>query len=116
MPSKPNPEETRRHGEEELDTLRGMVLAWRADYFQSAPARGGQDYLFLCEEFSEEIEGYIYPYVRRMMETDHLDQDQARKFLDFCFRQVLELQDYLDLGDGSPDKGDSVLVHGDSSN
>ena len=103
MPLKLNLEETRRHGVEELDTLRGMVLAWREHYFQSAPAQGGQDFLFLCQDFSDEIEDYIYPYVRRMLGTDHIDQDQARAFLDFCYRQVLELQDYLDMGDGSPD-------------
>jgi len=104
MPSKLSPEEdVRRHGGEELETLRGMVLAWRADYFQSAPARGGQDYLFLCQDFSCEIEEYVYPYVRRMLETDHIDQAQARELLNFCYRQVLELQNYLDLGDGSPD-------------
>jgi hypothetical protein len=103
MLSKLNLEESRRHGVEELDTLRGMVLVWREDYFQSAPPRGGQEYLFLCEDFAYEIEEYIYPYVRRMVVTDHLDQDQARGFLDFCFRQVMELRDYLDIGDGSPD-------------
>jgi hypothetical protein len=103
MLSKLSLEETRRHGVEELETLRNVVLAWRADYFQSAPAQGGEDYLFLCQDFSDEIEEYVYPYVRRMLGTDHIDQDQAREFLDFCFRQVLELQDHLDIGDGSPD-------------
>lgn len=103
MPSKLNLEETRRHGEEELETLRGMVLAWREDYFQSAPPGGGEDYLFLCEDFSQEIEEYIYPYVRRMVVTDHLDQAQAGEFLDFCFRQVLDLKDHLDMNNGSPD-------------
>lgn len=103
MPSKLNLEETRRHGVEELETLRGMVLAWRKDYSQSAPPRGGEDYLFLCQDFSYEIEEYVYPYIRRMVMTDHLDQEQASEFMDFCYRQVLELRDYLDLGNGSPD-------------
>ena len=102
MPLKQNPEETRRHGVEELETLRRMVLAWREHYFRSAPARGGEEYLFLCRDFSQEIEEYIYPYVSRMVVTDHIDRDQAREFMGFCFQQVLELQDYLDIGDGSP--------------
>ncbi|MEW6660081.1 MAG: hypothetical protein AB1424_15595 [Thermodesulfobacteriota bacterium] len=100
---KQNLEETRRHGVEELEILRNMVLAWREDYFQSAIPGGGEDYLFLCEDFSQEIEEYIYPYIRRMVVTDHLNQAQAGEFLDYCFRQVLELKEYLDLGDGSPD-------------
>jgi hypothetical protein len=102
MPLKQNLEETRRHGVEELETLRRMVLAWRENYFQSAPARGGEDYLFLCRDFSQEIDTYIYPYVSRMLGTDHIDQEQAREFMDFCYRQVLELQDYLEIGDESP--------------
>jgi len=103
MPSRLSPEDIRRHGAEELGTLRGMVLTWRKDYFLSAPARGGQDFLFLCQDFSYEIEEYIYPYVRRMLGTEHIDQDQASEFMDFCHRQVLELRDYLDIDDGSPD-------------
>lgn len=102
MPSKLSPEDISRHGVEELETLRSMVLAWREDYFQSAPARGGDDYIFLCQDFSYEIDEHIYPYVRRMLGTDHIDQGQAREFLDFCYRQVLELHDYLEIGDGSP--------------
>jgi hypothetical protein len=103
MPSKHYPEETRRHGVEELEILRGMVLAWREHYFQEAPPRGGEEYLFLCQDFSQEIEEYIYPYISRMVVTDHLDQGQAREFMDFCFQQVLDLQDHLDIGNGSPD-------------
>jgi hypothetical protein len=102
MPSKLNLEETRRHGGEELETLRGMVLAWKEDYLQSAPHRGGPEYLFLCQDFSQEIEEYIYPYISRMVVTDHLDQGQAREFLDFCYRQVLELQEHLEIDDESP--------------
>ena len=102
MLSKPSLDETRRHGVEELDTLRGMVLAWREHYFQAAPARGGKEYLFLCQDFTQEIEEYICPYINRMVVTEHLEPDQAQEFLDFCFRQVLEFQDYLDLGDESP--------------
>ena len=92
---KPNLEESRRHGVEELQTLRGMVLAWREGYLQTAPPGGGEEYLFLCEDFHLEIEEYVYPYLRRMVITEHIDEVQAGELLEFCSRQVSELREYL---------------------
>lgn len=81
-------------GAGELEVLKGMVLAWKEDYSRSASPGGGDEYL--CQEFSLEIEEYVYPYLRRMIETDHISQDQARKFLNFCYRQVMELHDLIE--------------------
>lgn len=92
---KPNLEESRRHGVEELQTLRGMVLGWKEGYLQTAPPGGGEGYLFLCQDFSLEIEEYVYPYLRRMVITEHIDEVQAGELLDFCSRQVSALRDYL---------------------
>ena len=72
-----------------------MVLAWRESYFGSAPPKGGSDYQFLCSEFTFEIEEHIYPYVRRMLITQHIDPEQVAIFMDFCFQQVRDLQAYL---------------------
>jgi hypothetical protein len=102
MPSRLKPEDIRRHGVEELETLRNMVQNWRENYIQEAPAGGGKDYLFLCDDFTWEIEEFVYPYVRRMVVTDHIDQTQAQEILDFCYRQVLELRSHLNIGDESP--------------
>ncbi len=89
-----NPEAFRKDGVDELEILRRMVLAWKEDYLQSASPDGDGEYL--CQDFSYEIEEYVYPYVRRMLITDHIDQGQASEFLDFCFRQVLELREFLE--------------------
>ena len=83
-------EDTKAAGAGELEVLRGMVLAWKEDYSGSVPPEGGGEYL--CQDFSYEIEEYVYPYLRRMIVTDHISQDQASEFLDFCHRQVMELR------------------------
>jgi len=95
-----NPEELRKDGVEELEVLRRMVLAWKEDYLRSAPSEGAGEYL--CGDFSYEIEEYVYPYLRRMCVTEHIDQAQASEFLDFCYRQVHELRDYLKEVEESP--------------
>jgi hypothetical protein len=97
-----SPEEIRQHGLEELDTLRWRVQLWRDDYIQAAPAGGGEEWLFLSRDFVGEIEDYLYPYIRRMVETDHIDQAQASEFLDFCYRQVLEFIEHLGIETSLP--------------
>ena len=88
-----NAEDIKEAGAQELQVLRGMVLTWKDDYCRSVPPGGGSEYL--CSDFSCEIEEYFYPYVRRMVITQHIDQAQAGEFLEFCSQQVLELRDYL---------------------
>jgi len=96
MLSNPSSKEVARvHGAEEIVLLRQRVRLWRDDYIQSAPPRGGEDYLFLEHEFIQEVEEYIYPYVRRLRETDHLDQDQVNEFMDYCYQQIYALREYL---------------------
>jgi hypothetical protein len=87
-------EDTKIVGTDELQILKGMVVAWKEDYSRSVPPDGGGEYL--CQDFSFEIEEYLYPYLRRMVETDHISQDQAREFLEFCYRQVMELRDLVE--------------------
>jgi hypothetical protein len=87
-------EDPQEVGTDELQVLKRMVLAWKEDYTGSVPPDGGGEYL--CQDFSYEIEEYLYPYLRRMVETDHISQDQAREFLEFCYRQVMELRDLIE--------------------
>ena len=77
----------------ELDALRGMVLAWKENYLRWASPEGGDE--FLAEEFSNEIQTHVYPYVRRLYETNHLQEREIREFLDFCYAQVEDLLDSL---------------------
>ncbi len=95
-------EEIRQHGREEIEVLRTRVALWKEDYLSQAPAGGGNAYLFLCREFSGEIDEYLYPYVRRMLETEHISKEQAAEFLNFCYRQVQEVAEHLDITEEAP--------------
>ena len=89
------PEVVRQHGADELEQLRARMVLWKEDYIRHAPAGGGEEYMYLSREFVFEIEEYLYPYVRRLIETKHIDLQQATEFMDFCYRQVLEFIEHL---------------------
>ncbi len=54
----------------------------------------------MIEEFSEEIGKQDYPYVRRMLETNHLNDSETKEFMDFCYSQVDDLRDQMVEGSG----------------
>ncbi len=81
----------------EVETLREMVLAWKKSYLGWVASNGGGE--FLAQEFLEEIESTVYPYVRRLYECDHLSGPEAKEFLDFCYTQVKDLRDALGEGE-----------------
>lgn len=74
----------------ELQSLKGMVLAWKQSYLQAMPAGG--DVEFLVHEFTEELDTHLYPYARRLRECNYISSDEAKEFLDFCYAQALELR------------------------
>lgn len=77
----------------ELETLKGMVLRWKRSYLEWLSPDGGDE--FLAQEFFEEIDTQVYPYVRRLYECNHLSGPDAKEFLDFCYSQVEDLRDAL---------------------
>jgi hypothetical protein len=101
------PEVIRQHGAEELVELRRRVVLWKEDFFRLAPPEGGSDYLFLCNDFIQEIEEYLYPYLSRLRVTEHIDQTELDGFMEFCYQQVYELQDFLNRNEVIPGNGNS---------
>lgn len=102
MLSSLSPEVIRQHGAEELENLRFRVKLWKEDYLRHAPPGGGEDYVFLCRDFMHEVEEYLYPYVRRLIETNHIDKDQAADFMNFCYEQILEVAEQLEIKAENP--------------
>jgi len=89
----------------ELQSIKGMVLAWKQSYLDDAPPPGEGDYL--VEDFQEEIQMHVYPYTRRLLECNYLSEAEVSEFLEFCHNQVLELQTLLQTGtSGVPKAGD----------
>lgn len=101
------PEEIRQHGLEELEVLRFRVGLWKEDFLRQAPPGGGQEWEFLVREFHAEIDEWLYPYVRRMIETEHISPEQAAEFMDYCYRQVLEVAKHLGIIEDEPEAGES---------
>jgi len=70
----------------ELDVLKGMLENWKAGYLGWASPDGDNEHVLL--EFREEIQTNIFPYVRRLFETNHLTESEAKDFMAFCYGQV----------------------------
>jgi len=78
---------------QELDALKGMLNNWKTGFLSWASPDGDNDYVLL--EFTEEIQMNLYPYVRRLFETNHLSESEAREFINYCYGQVEDLRTQL---------------------
>jgi hypothetical protein len=77
----------------ELDSLEMMVFNWKQSYLGDATPDGNND--CLVEEFQEEIETYMVPYLRRLFQCDHLTAGEAEEFLNFCHTQLEDLRNLI---------------------
>jgi hypothetical protein len=77
----------------ELDTLKGMLNNWKRGFLSWASPDGDNEYVL--QEFTEEIQQQLYPYVTRLLEAKHLSQSEAKEFMDYCYNQVEDLRDQL---------------------
>jgi len=77
----------------ELDALEMMVFNWKQVYLGDATPDGNND--CLVEEFQEEIETYMVPYLRRLFQCEHLTAGEAEEFLNLCHSQVEELRNLI---------------------
>jgi len=74
----------------ELEVLKGMLHNWKTGFLSWASPDGDNEHVLL--EFSEEIRTNLYPYVRRLFETKHLNESEATEFMVYCFGQVEDLR------------------------
>ena len=56
-------EDPKEAGTDELQVLKGMVLAWKEDYTGSVPPDGGDEYL--CQDFSPGDRGVRLPLFKK---------------------------------------------------
>ena len=78
---------------QELDALKQMMQNWKRGFISWASSDGDNDHVLL--EFTEEIQEQIYPYVTRLLQTEHLNDAEAREFMDYCYSQVEDLRNQL---------------------
>jgi hypothetical protein len=74
----------------ELDTLKGMMDNWKKGFLSWASPDGDNEHVLL--EFTEEIQTHVYPYVRRLFETNYLTHTEAKEFMSYCLSQVEDLR------------------------
>jgi hypothetical protein len=74
----------------ELDAIGAMVSTWQGKYLEWATADGNNE--FLVEEFMEEVDTYVLPFVRRMTQVDQITLPEANEFLNRCYGQVADLR------------------------
>lgn len=74
----------------ELEVLKGMLHNWKTGFLSWASPDGDNEHVLL--EFAEEIQSNLYPYVRRLFETNHLSDSEATEFMVYCFGQVEDLR------------------------
>jgi len=77
----------------ELEALEMMVFNWKQCHLGDATPDGNND--CLVEEFEEEIFTYMYPYLRRLYQCDHITAQKAEEFLSFCHSQVDDLRNLI---------------------
>jgi hypothetical protein len=71
-----------------------MMNNWKRGFMSWASPDGDNDHVLL--EFTEEIQEQIYPYVTRLREAAHLNDVEAKEFMDYCYSQVADLRDQLE--------------------
>jgi hypothetical protein len=77
----------------ELEDLQSMVFNWKQCHLGDATPDGNND--CLVEEFEEEIFTYMYPYLRRLFQCEHLTAGEAEEFLNFCHNEVEDLRNLI---------------------
>ena len=77
----------------ELNNLKGMMLNWKKGFLSWASPDADNDYV--CQDFTEDIQNIVYPYVRRLYETKHISDFEAKEFMDYCYSQVADLRNQL---------------------
>ena len=78
----------------ELDTIEIMVSRWKDNYISFIT---GENDDFLLDELMEEIGStYVYSYVCRLREMEHINNQEASEFMGRCYEQARELKDVID--------------------
>jgi hypothetical protein len=81
----------------EFKDLEKMVINWKEDYKQYITPEGPNNYLI--DEFVEEVQEYIVPYVRRLVECGYAKESEAFLWFERYQRHIVELKQEIDNAD-----------------
>ncbi len=77
----------------ELDALEEMVRNWKTGFMSWVSS--DEDNTHVLDEFREEIQLNIFPYVKRLFEANHLSESEAKEFMAGCLREVEDFRGLL---------------------
>jgi len=76
-------------GQAELETLKMMVSNWRRGY-ETWLTPGDNEYVF--EEFVEDIQIHLAPYVERLLQTEYWSDKEGTELSLYILSQLEELK------------------------
>ncbi len=89
----------------EIDTLHMMIQNWKKFWFGQYSTDGVN--AWIMEEFSEEISNYVIPYLRRLIECQHITELEYANFIERCRGEIADMRRLLGLSEAedSPVEG-----------
>lgn len=76
---------------EEVDTLKLMVRNWKRGY--EGWIQPDEDNEYVYREFTGDITKHLGPYIKRLIECEHLTPVEAGELVDYCHGQVRQLRE-----------------------
>ena len=74
----------------ELDDLKQMARNWKRGYETWMEEGEDNEYVFL--EFLQEIHDVAFPYIKRLYETEYIEEGEMRELVQYFLDQVEELK------------------------
>ncbi|GAI82016.1 unnamed protein product [marine sediment metagenome] len=81
----------------ETDDLHQMVQNWKESWLTHYSTDGVNEWIY--EEFVEEIEIYIIPYIGRLYDINHLTETDCGVFCGRLFGEITDMRRLLGLQD-----------------
>lgn len=78
--------------QKEVNDLKQIAQNWYTGYKTWIHPDGPNEYVY--EEFTEELQMVMLPYIQRLYLTEYLTKPEARELADFVFGQVERLREY----------------------
>jgi hypothetical protein len=80
----------------EVEHLKQMARNWKRGFEKNWLVLG-EDNDHVYREFLDEMETFLYPYARRLVEMQHITQKEAEELAGYFYSQILELKAISDL-------------------
>ncbi len=77
----------------ELNDIEMIVGHWKDDYMSEITGKNDE---FLFEDFLEEIDTYVSSKVSRLYQSEYINYNEMKIFMDRCYKHLMELRGAID--------------------